>query len=60
MKKWYESKTLWVNFVALAASLLAAFGLDFGLTPEVQGTVVAGVMSVVNIILRFKTDKAVG
>lgn len=55
----YASKTLWVNIVALVGSILAAKGWDLGLTPEVQGSVVAGIMAVVNIVLRFTTKSAV-
>lgn len=53
--KWYASKTLWVNVVALVATLAGAFKLDLGLTPEVQATVVTTIMAVVNIVLRFVT-----
>jgi hypothetical protein len=54
-KQWYESKTLWVNLVALIAAVTGAFGLDLGLDPEAQTSIVAGIMSVVNIVLRFTT-----
>jgi hypothetical protein len=54
-KQWYESKTLWVNLVALIAAVTGAFGLDLGLDPEAQTSIVAGIMSIVNIILRFTT-----
>ncbi len=59
-KKWYESKTLWVNIVAGAVTLAGAFGLDLGLTPETQAELVAGVMVAVNIVLRFITSKPIG
>ena len=36
------------------------FGFDFALTPEVQAEIVAAVMAVVNIVLRFITTKPVG
>jgi hypothetical protein len=58
-KYWYESKTLWANIIALLATVATAFGLDLGLGPEQQATIVAGVMAIVNIVLRFKTDKAI-
>lgn len=58
-KPFYASKTLWINIVALVGSILAAKGWDLGLTPEVQGSVVAGIMAVVNIVLRFTTKSAV-
>ena len=53
--KWFASRTLWVNVVALVATLAGAVKLDLGLTPEVQATVVTTIMAVVNIVLRFVT-----
>jgi hypothetical protein len=53
--KWFASKTLWVNVVALVATLAGAFKLDLGLTPEVQATVVTTILALVNIVLRFVT-----
>lgn len=59
MKHWWASKTIWANVVALAATLAGVAGLDLGLTPEVQAQIVAGIMTVVNIGLRFVTTEAV-
>ena len=53
--KWFASKTLWVNVVALVATLAGAFKLDLGLTPEAQATVVTTILALVNIGLRFVT-----
>jgi hypothetical protein len=58
-KKWYESKTLWVNLVALVASITAALGVDLGLTHEAQATAVGVIMSIINLVLRFTTDRPV-
>ena len=58
-KPFWASKTLWVNAVALVASISGAFGLDIGLTPEAQSSIVGGVMAVVNIILRLVTKAGV-
>ena len=58
-KPFWASKTLWVNVLALIASVTGAFGIDLGLTPEMQTSVVGGVMGAVNIALRFVTDKPV-
>jgi hypothetical protein len=55
-KKWYESKTFWVNILALVASITGAFGIDLGLTPEMQATFVGAIMSIVNLVLRFTTS----
>ena len=58
-KKWYVSKTIWVNGVALLAAVLAAFGLDLGLTADVQTEIVVGIMAVVNVVLRYVTKSAI-
>ena len=59
-KPFYASKTLWVNLVAVIAALSGAFGLDLGLDPETQVTIVGAIMGVVNIVLRFTTTTAIG
>ena len=56
-KPWFASKTLWANIIAGAVTVAGAFGLDLGLAPETQASLVAGVMVVVNIVLRFVTTK---
>ncbi len=58
-KPFWASKTLWVNVFALVASVTGAFGLDIGLTPEAQTSIVGGVMAIVNIILRLVTKAGV-
>lgn len=58
-KPFWASKTLWVNAVALVAALAAAFGLDLGLDAETQGTLVAGALALVNIVLRLVTRTGV-
>lgn len=47
MKKWYKSKTVWVNLLAIAA----AFGLRLG-----EEEIVA-VLAVINLILRIITKE---
>ena len=59
MKLWYQSKTLWVNFIAVVAIILnSQFG--FELDVETQAVVVTTVLAVVNIILRLFTDTEIG
>ncbi len=58
-KPFWTSKTLWVNFIAFIATVTGAFGLDLGLDPEMQASIVTGVMAVVNIVLRFVTTTPV-
>jgi len=55
MKKWYQSKTLFTNFLMLAGIIvLNATGKDL-LTPEVQGAI----MVIVNVILRVVTKEEI-
>jgi hypothetical protein len=53
-KKWWVSKTIWANFAAIIAVLLASVGLDLDV-----GTVEIVVITVVNIALRFLTKSPV-
>ena len=57
MKHPLASKTLWVNLIALIASIAAGFGFD--IDAEVQASLVGGVMAVVNIVLRLVTTQPV-
>lgn len=50
MKKWYLSKTLWVNVIALAASLLSEVA-----GVEVDAQTQVSLLVVVNLILRLVT-----
>ena len=59
-KSWYASKTLWVNLLAMVATILGAFGIDLGLTPEVQTEIAVGVMAAVNVVLRLVTKAPIG
>lgn len=56
-KPFWTSRQLWINAVALAASLGAGAGFD--IPGEEQGALVAGIMAAVNIVLRLVTTKAV-
>ena len=57
-KTWWSSKTIWVNVLAGVAAIAAGFGLDLGLTAEVQSQVVVGVLAAVNVALRVVTSSA--
>ena len=57
-KTWWSSKTIWVNVLAGVAAIAAGFGIDLGLTAEVQSQVVVGVLSAVNVALRVVTSSA--
>ncbi|MBC8521367.1 MAG: hypothetical protein H8D26_05190 [Methanomicrobia archaeon] len=52
MKRWYQSKTLWVNLIAVAALITQAqFG--FVIAPEEQ----VGILALINLILRAATSE---
>jgi len=53
-KEWYKSKTLWVNVLTLLALILGTVAQ----WPELQAIApqLLGLLSVVNIVLRFITD----
>lgn len=59
-KPWYASKTLWANLIAGGVTVAGVFGIDLGLDGETQAQLVAGVMVVVNIVLRLVTSKGIG
>lgn len=53
MKKWYLSRTLWVNFIALIALIIqTATGKDI-MAPEYQGMI----LTLANVILRIITKQ---
>lgn len=51
-KKWYLSKTLWVNVISLVALLLQE-QIGFALTTEET----AGILVVINLVMRFITKQ---
>lgn len=57
-KSIFTSKTFWVNAVAVVASV-ASVAFGFEITQDMQGEVVALIMGVANIALRFVTTKPV-
>ena len=57
-KKWFESKTLWVNVLAGIIAVSAAFGIDIGIDEQTSAALVGGIMAVVNVVLRLVTKTA--
>ena len=53
-KKFYKSKTFWVNLLSLAGLVLQS-QTGFVVAPELQ----AGILSVLNGILRFATTEPI-
>ena len=60
-KPFWQSKTFWVNIIAILVTVTGALGFDLGLDAEAQVMWAGTIMGVVNIVLRvFFTDKAIG
>ena len=49
-KRWWQSRTMWVNFISSVVGFATVFGLDLGITPEQQLELVGGIMVVVNAV----------
>lgn len=60
MKKWWKSKTLWINLATVAAGLVAVFeGNEWIMSnPEASGVVLAAA-GFVNFLLRLVTTEGV-
>ena len=58
-KEFWKSKTLWFNALAFGVVLATHFGYgDFQPSPEVP-VIAAGVVAVINLVLRLLTDQPV-
>jgi hypothetical protein len=58
MKKWYTSKTLWFNFIAITAIIAnALWGVE--LDAELQAAMATTILAIINIILRIATKEPV-
>jgi len=57
-KKWYASKTLWFNLVALAVAVLGQFGYS-GELPAEWAIYVPVIVAVVNMILRLVSNEPI-
>lgn len=64
MKKWYQSKTIWLNVIAALVAILGLFnqetlaGLGIS-TPEKFLTIIGTITTIFNIILRVLTKKLI-
>lgn len=54
MKKWYTSKTIWVNVVAVIASVVAA-KTGYAIPADIQ----VGILTGLNVILRKVTKSEI-
>ena len=55
-KKWYASKTLWFNGLALVAAVVANYGYT-GELPADWAVFVPGIVIVINLVLRLVTKQ---
>ena len=60
MKKWWQSKTMWINMLTLAVGVLAVFtGSEWIMAnPQVAAMLVA-VSGTMNMLLRLFTSEAI-
>lgn len=64
MKRWYESKTMWVNALSALVTILGYFNQDLLSSLGFQNpakflAVVATITTVVNLFLRLVTNKGI-
>ncbi len=56
VKKWYTSKTIWINAVALVGGILVGTGvLENPITPEIE----VFIFGALNFVLRFVTKEEI-
>ncbi len=55
MKKWYHSKTLWLNFISII--VLVVLNLGFIDASQEIASAEAGILAVINLILRLATKQ---
>lgn len=55
-KRWYQSKTIWINALTLAAAIVAALQHEPAL--QEYAALIISIQTIINILLRFmSTDK---
>lgn len=60
-KQWWQSRTIWLNLVALTFAILAAFkALPAGLDQQQVLETIMTIVGVISIILRANTTHAIG
>ena len=59
-KLWWQSRTLWINIVAILFALLGAFGrLPEGVGQDEVVTAIMAVTAIANVVLRFLTTRPI-
>ena len=60
MKKWFQSKTIWLNVATFMTSGLAALaGSDWFKDNPEAAAIVGGAIAICNIVLRFVTKEPI-
>jgi len=54
MKKWYKSKTFWVNLIAIGSIIARS---EFGLILTIEGEI--ALLAIINLILRKITKEEI-
>lgn len=54
MKKWYESKTVWINILTLGAAITASLMSETALSDYIPIIII--INTTINIILRFMSS----
>ncbi len=54
MKKWYESKTVWINILSLLAAITASLMSESALSEYIPIIII--INTTINIILRFMSS----
>ena len=57
-KSWFHSKTIWFNIVSGIVTVAASFQSESGMSPQ-TASILASVVTVGNVILRFITEKPI-
>lgn len=58
-KKWYLSKTLWVNIIALVVTIAKLMGYDIGIPIDRQEALAGSIVSGVNLFFRLITKQPI-
>ena len=56
-KEWWQSRTVWVNILAIATSIGATIGFNVPITPEMAMILYPIILGAVNLVLRSITKK---
>ena len=59
-KTWWQSRTLWINFVAMLFALLSAIGrLPEGINQEQVVTAIMALIALANVVFRLTTTRII-